>query len=52
MKKDKFKKSAHNTIGLQISALKKLKQSIGNSFNQAVKAIGDCKSKTIFIISI
>ena len=49
MKKDKFKKSAHNTIGLQISALKKLKQSIGNSFNQAVKAIGDCKSKTIFI---
>ena len=49
MKKDKFKKSAHNTIDLQISALQKLKRSIGNSFNQAVKTIGDCKSKTIFI---
>ena len=49
MKKDKYKKSAINTIDLQILALKKLKKSIGSSFNQAVKAISDCKSKTIFI---
>ena len=49
MKKDKYKKSALNTIDLQIIALRKLKKSIGNSFNQAVKAISDCKSKKIFI---
>ena len=49
MKKNKYSKSAKNTIDLQILALKKLKKSIGNSFNKAVKAIGDCQSKCILI---
>jgi len=49
MKKDKYNKSAKNTIDLQILALNKLKKTIGNSFNKAVKAIGDCKSKCILV---
>ena len=49
MKQNKYSKSAKTTIDLQISALKKLKKSIGNSFNRAVKAIGDCQSKCILI---
>ena len=49
MKQNKYSKSAKTTIDLQISALKKLKKSIGNSFNKAVKAIGDCQSKCILI---
>jgi len=49
MKQNKYGKSAKTTIDLQISALKKLKKSIGNSFNKAVKAIGDCQSKCILI---
>ena len=49
MKQNKYGKSAKATIDLQISALKKLKKSIGNSFNKAVKAIGDCQSKCILI---
>ena len=49
MKKDNYNKSAKSSIDLQISALKKLKKSIGSSFNKAVKAIGDCQSKCILI---
>ena len=49
MKQNKYSKSAKTTIDLQISALKKLKKSIGSSFNKAVKAIGDCQSKCILI---
>jgi len=49
MKQNRYSKSAKTTIDLQISALKKLKKSIGNSFNKAVKAIGDCQSKCILI---
>ena len=49
MKQNKYNKSAKTTIDLQISALKKLKKSIGNSFNRAVKAIGDCQSKCILV---
>ena len=49
MKQNKYSKSAKTTIDLQISALKKLKKSIGNSFNKAVKTIGDCQSKCILI---
>ena len=49
MKQNKYNKSAKTTIDLQISALKKLKKSIGNSFNKAVKTIGDCQSKCILI---
>ena len=49
MKKNKYKKSAEITINLQILALKKLKKKIGSSFDQAVKTIGDCKSKCILV---
>ena len=49
MKKDNYKKSIKNTIDLQITALKKLKKNIGNSFNEAVKTIGTCKSKIILL---
>ena len=50
MNKNKnYKKSAKNTINLQILALKKLKKTIGSSFNKAVKTIGDCQSKCILV---
>ena len=49
MNKDKYKKSAKSTIDLQILALRKLKKSIGTSFDKAVKAIGDCQSKCILV---
>ena len=49
MKINKYKRSAEITINLQILALKKLKKIIGKSFNQAVKAIGDCNSKCILV---
>ena len=49
MKKHNYKKNAQNTIDLQITALKKLKNSINNSFNQAVKTIGNCSSKIILV---
>ena len=48
MKKKNFKKIAKNVIELEIQALKKLKDSINNSFNQAVQAIVKCQSKVIF----
>ena len=47
MKKDKLKKIAKNVIDLEITALKKLKKSIGNNFEKAVHAIVKCKSKII-----
>jgi len=47
MKKKDYKKIAKNVIELEIQALKKLKNSINNSFNQAVDAITNCQSKTI-----
>ena len=40
-------KEAKNVIDLQIKALKKLKNSIDNSFKDAVKIIHKCKSKVI-----
>ena len=48
MKKRDYKKIADNVIELEIQALKKLKNSINNSFNEAVKAIVKCQSKIIF----
>ena len=48
MKKGNYKKIAKNVIELEIQALKKLKNSINNSFNQAVQAIVNCQSKIIF----
>ena len=49
MKKVNYKKNAQNTINLQILALQKLKKLVGNSFNQAVKSIGECSSKIILV---
>ena len=39
MKKKNYKKIAKNVIDLEIKALKKLKNSINNSFNEAVESI-------------
>ena len=47
MKKKDYKKIAKNVIDLEIKALKKLKNSINNSFNEAVDAIVNCQSKVI-----
>jgi len=47
MKKRNYKKIAKNVIELEIKALKKLKNSINNSFNDAVDAISKCQSKII-----
>ena len=47
MKRKDYKKIARNVIDLEIKALKKLKSSINNSFNEAVEAITKCQSKII-----
>jgi arabinose-5-phosphate isomerase len=47
MKKKDYKKIAKNVIDLEIKALKKLKDSINNSFNDAVEAIAKCQSKIV-----
>ena len=47
MKKINYKRIAGKVIDLQITALKKLKKSFNNSFNQTVDAIVKCQSKTI-----
>ena len=47
MKKEDYKKIAKNVIDLEIKALKKLKSSINDTFNQAVDAIVKCQSKVI-----
>ena len=47
MKKKNYKKIAKEVIELEIKALKKLKNSINNSFNDAVEAISRCQSKVI-----
>tara|TARA_B100000787_G_scaffold24827_1_gene16609 strand:+ start:583 stop:1554 length:972 start_codon:yes stop_codon:yes gene_type:complete len=47
MKKKDYKKIAKGVIDLEIKALKKLKKSINNSFNNAVDAIVKCQSKVI-----
>ena len=47
MVKENYKKIAKNVIDLEIQALKKLKTSINNSFNDAVNAIAKCQSKII-----
>ena len=47
MKKKNYKKIAKNVIDLEIKALKKLKNSINTSFNEAVEAITKCQSKVI-----
>jgi len=47
MRKNNSKKIAKEVINLEIQALKKLKTSINNSFDQAVNAITKCQSKII-----
>ena len=47
MKKKNFIKPAKAVIELEISALKKLKNSLNNSFNQAVEEIAKCQSKVV-----
>ena len=47
MKKQNYKKIAKEVIELEIKALKKLKNSINNSFNEAVDAVSKCQSKVI-----
>ncbi len=47
MKKQDHKKIAKNVIELEISALKKLKNSISGSFVDAVEVIAKCQSKVI-----
>ena len=47
MKKNNLKKIAKDVIDLEIQALKKLKQSINNSFDKAVNAIVKCQSKIV-----
>ena len=46
-KKKDYIKIAKSVIDLEIRALKKLKNSINNSFNNAVEAISKCQSKVI-----
>ena len=48
MKNKNYKSIGKNVIELEINALKKLKRSINESFNQAVSAIANCQSKIIF----
>jgi len=47
MKKRNYKKIAKNVIDLEIKALKKLKNSINNSFDEAVDSLANCQSKVI-----
>jgi arabinose-5-phosphate isomerase len=47
MKKKNYKKIAKNVIDIEIKALKKLKNSINKSFNDAVEVIAKCQSKVI-----
>ncbi len=48
MKKNNLKKIAKNVIDLEIQALRKLKNSINNTFNEVVNLIVNCQSKVIF----
>jgi len=47
MKKINYKQIAKSVIDLEIRALKKLKISINNSFNEAVESLANCQSKVI-----
>lgn len=48
MKKNNLKKVAKNVIDLEIQALRRLKNSINNTFNKVVSLIVNCQSKVIF----
>ena len=48
MKKKNLKEIAKNVIDLEILALRKLKNSINNTFNEVVGLIVNCQSKVVF----
>jgi len=48
MNKNNLKKIAKNVIDLEIQALRKLRNSINNTFNKVVNLIVNCQSKVIF----
>ncbi len=52
MKNNKFKSIAKNVIDYEIKALKKLKSSIGNSFDQTVKTILNCKNAKVIVSGV
>jgi len=52
MKEKKVRLIAKNVIQEEINALKKIKSSIGNSFNQIVKTILNCKNGKIIISGV
>ena len=52
MKNKKIQLIAKNVIQDEIKALKKTKSSIGNSFNQIVKTILNCKNGKIIISGV
>ena len=52
MKKNNLKQIAKDVIQSEINALKKLKSSLGNSFNDAVKTILNCKNGKIIISGV
>ena len=52
MKNKKVQSIAKNVIQDEINALKKIKSSIGNSFNQIVKTILNCKNGKIIISGV
>jgi len=52
MKTKKFQFIAKNVIGYEIEALKKLKASIGSTFDKAVKTILNCKNGKIIISGV
>ena len=52
MKKNNLKQIAKDVIQSEINALKKLRSSLGNSFNDAVKTILNCKNGKIIISGV
>ncbi len=52
MKNKKVQLIAKNVIQDEIKALKKIKLSIGNSFNQIIKTILNCKNGKIIISGV
>ncbi len=50
--KNKLKKIAENVIDHEITALKKLKSGIGNSFNEIVKIILNCKNGKVIVSGV
>ena len=52
MKKNKFQLIGKNVIDCEIKALKKLRSSIGNTFDETVKTILNCKNGKIIISGV